>query len=357
MKSIKFGDKTALQIVSNNFKNDIKNNIRSVCNMEIGNRYYNFLNEKNLHNLNSNNYKVCINTFGHKYLLFMTNYKDKNYNIFINKKNENMICVKFNFNEKIYNNTLFDGELMKNNDNKWVYIITDIITYDNNFVLKNKNLVERIELIDDIFNNYKCNDSTNYCMIDVKKYFKLKYLLDIKNRYMDSVPYKCSGIYFQHNTKYNSSYMYIFPEFRSNNNTNIVGNKKKVGNTINKVDKTSVSGNSNNSLCENSIDNNSVSSNNNVSSNNSVSENSIDKNKTYNFKIEKTDMPDIYRLYNSNNGNIIFYDYAGIPNLETSKLLDEIFTKNDINIMTCEYSDNINKWIPKYITNDNIGYS
>ena len=41
-------------------------------------------------------------------------------------------------------------------------------------------------------------------------------------------------------------------------------------------------------------------------------------------------MPDIYRLYNSNNGSIIFYDYAGIPNLETSKMLDEIFTKNDI---------------------------
>ena len=76
------------------------------------------------------------------------------------------------------------------------------------------------------------------------------------------------------------------------------------------------------------------------------------------FKIEKTDLPDIYKLYYDNNGEIKYLDYAGVSNIETSKLLSETFEKmgEDVDVvMTCEYSDNFNKWIPKKITNDKIG--
>ena len=34
-----------------------------------------------------------------------------------------------------FNNTLFDGELIKNNEDNWVYVITDIISYNNEFVI------------------------------------------------------------------------------------------------------------------------------------------------------------------------------------------------------------------------------
>ena len=48
MKSIKFGNKKALQVVSNEMIETIKQNIYKISNMNINTRYYNFLNEKNI---------------------------------------------------------------------------------------------------------------------------------------------------------------------------------------------------------------------------------------------------------------------------------------------------------------------
>ena len=353
MKSITFGKKQVLQIVSNDIKNDIKQKIKDICNMEITTRYYNFLNEKNLHILNNDDYKVCINTFGHKYLLFVTKYKNKNYSIFINKKRGDMIYIRFRFDEEIFNSTLFDGELIKNNEDNWVYVISDIISYNNEFVLKTKTLDERLELLDNIYNNkYVKDEIMNYCKIDIKKYFKLKYLSDIKERYIDSIPYKCSGLYFQNISEYKKGFMYIFPEFRSNDNNNNNNNKNNNNNNNTR------SANIKNKIVNNNQNYNIISSTLNTSNITPLNANEPNKKQLYNFKIEKTDLPDIYKLYYDNNGEIKYLDYAGVSNIETSKLLSETFEKmgEDVDVvMTCEYLDNFNKWIPKKITNDKIG--
>jgi hypothetical protein len=83
----------------------------------------------------------------------------------------------------------------------------------------------------------------------------------------------------------------------------------------------------------------------------------IDKKKLYNFKIEMTDLPDIYKLYSDKNSVLTFNDYAGVSNMETSKLLLDAFEKSDNVVVLCEYSEKFNKWVPLKITNDNVGYS
>ncbi len=343
MKSIKFGNKKVLQIVSNDMKNVIKNKIKASSGMEITIRYYNFLNEKNMHLLKNNEYKVCINTFGHKYLLFLTKYNNKNYCIFINKKREDMIHIRFRFSDELFSNTLFDGELIKNNDNDWIYAISDIISYKNNCVIKNKSLNERQELLQEILNKEYIKDNIlDFCIIDLKEYFELKYLDDIYKRYIESVPYKCSGIYFQHYTDYKKGFMYIFPEFRTNTDSNILSNN-----------------NTNNSL--NTISN--------INTNNTITNKSkelicLEPNKKYpfNFQIKQTDLPDIYQLYYNNNAKLINYGYAGVPDMVTSKLLLHIFDTMCSNnneevkvVVVCEYSEKFNKWVPKKITNKDVG--
>jgi len=334
MKSIKFGNKKALQIVSNDMKNTIKNEIKDTCAMEITTRYYNFLNEKNMHLLKDNTYKVCINTFGHKYLLFLTKYNNKNYCIFVNKKKEDMIHIRFRFKDELFTNTLFDGELIKNKDDNWVYVITDIMAYKGECILKNKILDERIELLKNVYDNdYAIDEMMDFCKIDIKKYFDLKYLDDIHKRYLQSVPYKCSGIYFQHNTDYKKSFMYIFPEFR----------------TIQDSSTTQTSTSSNIQT-----------------KNEPVEKKIIEPNKKFpfNFQIRQTDLPDIYQLYYKNKDKMINYGYAGVPNMETSKLLSDIFEKmdpdgtKDDNIKVvgiCEFSEKFGKWIPKKITHQDVG--
>ena len=72
MKPTTFGNKKALQIISNDIKNNIKTDIKKLSQLELNTRYYNFLNEKNMHILKEGDYKVSINTYGHKYFLFLT---------------------------------------------------------------------------------------------------------------------------------------------------------------------------------------------------------------------------------------------------------------------------------------------
>ncbi len=329
MKSIKFGNKKVLQIISNDMKNVIKNEIKGSSGMELTTRYYNFLNEKNVHLLKNNEYKVCINTFGHKYLLFLTKYNNKNYCIFINKKREDMIHIRFRFCDELFNNTLFDGELIKNNDNDWVYAITDIILYKDKYVLKNMILDERQKLLKTILDKEYIKDNIlDFCLIDLKEYFDLKYLDDIYKRYINSVPYKCSGIYFQHNEDYKKGFMYIFPEFRTNDKLIVAtdGKEKEIEKNIEKHKESDLE---------------------------------PDKKYPFNFQIKKTDLPDIYQLfYYNNKNNLINYGYAGIPNMETSKSLVNIFAEKGEDaevVVNCEYSEKFNKWVTKKITNKDIG--
>ena len=67
------------------------------------------------------------------------------------------------------------------------------------------------------------------------------------------------------------------------------------------------------------------------------------------FKIQETNLPDVYELYCYDNNNLIKYGYASIPNIKISKLIQDIFKKSDnVNdiIVECEYSSQFNKWIP-----------
>ncbi len=53
------------------------------------------------------------------------------------------------------------------------------------------------------------------CKMNIKEYFSYEYLEDLYNEYMHTVPYKCSGLFFQHETN-KRGFMYIFPENRTN---------------------------------------------------------------------------------------------------------------------------------------------
>jgi hypothetical protein len=298
--------------------------------MDINDKTYSFLNEKNMHLLNDQ-YKVCINTFGHKYLLFLTKYEHKNNSIFINKKKGDMIMVRFRFDNDIFNNTLFDGELIKNNKNEWVYVITDIISYTNEYVSKSRTLSERRKLLKDIIENkYSKDETINFCHIDIKKYFNLKYLDDIYQRYISSVPYKCSGVYFQHIENYNKGFMYIFPEFRTSNQQNTTQNITQ--NAIqNDVHQQSISKNIIQQVIPKKLDT------------------EPDRKYPFDFFVKKTDLPDIYQMFYYRGNNLVNYGYLGVPNIEISKLLLNIFTSDDNIKIKCEYSENFNKWIPKNI--------
>ena len=69
----------------------------------------------------------------------------KNYCIFINKKSGIMILAKFTFVASLFDGTLFDGELIKNDRDEWIFMINDIIYYESQSLIT-QSLSNRIDI-------------------------------------------------------------------------------------------------------------------------------------------------------------------------------------------------------------------
>ena len=64
-------------------------------------------------------------------------------------------------NDNIFNGTLFETELIMDNDGKWFLLICDIYSYRGSNVFT-KQITERMNLTNDIFMNEYINDSSKF---------------------------------------------------------------------------------------------------------------------------------------------------------------------------------------------------
>jgi hypothetical protein len=355
MKSTFFCNKKSLEIISPNIKNDIVSLINETGSFNLTSKYYTFLNKKNVNNLKENKFLVSLSTFGKKFILFITKYNTKKYCIFINKKNETMTVTQLKFTDDIFLGTLFDGELVKNDNEKWIFLINDIAYCKGNNIIT-KPFQERQNIIENILlNEYDYKEDNQSFFISKKNYFRYENIKDLVENYMNNLNYKCSGLYFKNINNFSDNYLFIFPECRSdtkilnnqienNINTKNINNLKK----INLNNKNSIDENENNE-----DDDKILFGNVNVISNmnNTNKHNKLEK-ITCRFIIQSTLMPDIYELYCKGiNNSIDRYSYAGVPDIEVSNFLKELFINKEQNesatiYVECNYHKNFKKWVP-----------
>ena len=358
MKSTYFSNKKALQIISNPIRDEIKETINNIGSFNLTSKYYTFLNKKNVNNLKENKYLVSLCTFGKKFVLYITIYNNKKYCIFLNKKNDTMTAVQLKFTDEIFLGTLFDGELVKNNYNKWIYLINDIAYY------KGKNIItlsflERQNIIENILRNEHENDNENEnetLFISKKMYFEYYNIKDLINDYMPILNYKCSGLYFKSINNFSDNYLFIFPECRSDSkilNNSIPEQEDQDLELFNNVEKI----NYNKEIKEIKDINIEKPIENEIKYREKNSK-KLEKT-TCRFLINATNMPDIYELYCMNtNNNIEKYSFASVPDLETSNFLKNIIGENNSEdiytrfenkkavFVECNYHKNFKKWIP-----------
>lgn len=344
---ISFCGSVSFNIKTEQVKKQILKDIEKLSNIKIIQRHFDVLNKNHFKKLNDNPHLISLKTNGNPYLLFLTKYNFINQSIFIDKKIQSgyflprMIISYFKFDDSLYDNTLIDGEMVKDNDNNWIFIINDIYIYKNKS-LQNINIFKRLNYITDIFNNFN-NDFDSICRFELKKYFKyteLKYMIE---EYKKTLNYTCRGIYFKP----------LFFKFK-----NILYNFDD--SLICKVNKVKYQS-KNEFILGNNIDkcNNIKKSKNNEKNKNNKIINNNQKNSNNNFKIfyiEMTDMPDVYNLYNfdEKNKNFNFENTATIPNIETSNFVRNIFENKNFNIklkINCEYISKFNKWKPIELIN------
>jgi hypothetical protein len=397
-----FCNKKSLQIVSSNIRNDILSLIHKIGSFNLTSKYYTFLNKKNVNNLKENKFLVTLSTFGKKFILFITKYNTKKYCIFINKKNDSMIVTQLKFIDDIFLGTLFDGELVKNENDKWIFLINDI-AYCKGVNIITKSFDERQSIIENILKNeYEFKEDNQSLFISKKTYFRYENIKDLIENYMNILNYKCSGLYFKNFNNFSDNYLFIFPECRSDNkilnNTAEELNKNSIANFENDngiiyskkscrdsiepshslivnipIFEKDISGSieliSGQLFQESSEDDNILFGN--ISIINDITDINTNKiileKETCKFIINTTPMPDIYELYCKNtNNNIEKHSYAGVPDMDVSNFLKKLFKDNynisndNINTLLlnnqviyveCKYHKSFKKWIPFSITN------
>ena len=396
LSKISFCDKQCSNVNDNKVKAQIVDIIDKKYGLQIVSRDYNMINPNILRNVSYHQHILTPYTHGNPYMLYLTKIDDINCALFIDKKLKDgytypkMHCVKYRFSNELYEkDTILTGELVRDNERRWFFLIDNILLYKG-MKTNEKNILSKFELIHNIMeNDYTQDKYLEICPLYIKKLFLYR---DIKKMVEDFIPnlsYMCKGIVFYTLNSKNSNYVYMMPRDcqipikTSNEIDDIVQDKypdlwekkhsnKNENNQI--PDSIFGLGNSNNNN-SNSIDNkqqlnhtetetntlantltNTLTDQDIVKEEDNIKIVVIEKNNVV-FKVLKTDMPDIYNLYYiDEKTNLVKHSIALIPNIKISHILYYTFNANPNNLglnMECKFSKVFEKWSPiRFVEND-----
>lgn len=297
-----FGD----HINSTDIKNEILNKLTSYG-ITIKYNLASLLTNSTISHLKNIHY-IAIKTTGTNYFLFLTKINNINYCVYIDRKIKQgytcprIIVVNYCFtDDTLFNDTLFDGEVVKDSDNNWMFLITDVLVNKSN-IMKMEVVNIRFNTIYNILDNhYRENLKHNHCKLMVKKLFSYSDYNELLTTFIPKLTYGIRGLYFYSLIPKHRNYLFLYPK----NKETLIKNK----------------------------------------------ESSTLEIKT--FEIRKTIQVEIYDLYVYNKGEIVKYDTARIPTLQISKLVNETFNKNKDNnpiYFYCNFNIRFNKWEPNKIS-------
>ena len=297
-----FCNKQIDNIISNEMKEYIINDMKLRTSLTPSSRYAKIFNINFTKNF-KNPHIFCLKSYGAPYLLYLTKINNVNYTLLIDKKINNghtypkMFIIQYRFHDDLYNGSMFESELLRDNNNSWFLLLGDIYYYKGE-ILKNMCITKRITTIHNILKNEFINDEyCNICPLIVKKYFEIVDKENVINNFIPQLNYKTRGIYFVPINVNYSKVLYMFSENELKNNFKLKKNNKNI----------------------------------------------------LNFKIMKTMKPEVYELYLNGKDTINKVDYAYIPNIVTSEYLHNLFEnkepEKDI-IIECEYNNYFKKWQP-----------
>jgi hypothetical protein len=215
---ISFSDRVAFNIKSNGLKDSILDQMKTLYNIKILQRHHHNLDNSNV-NFILSNHLMNLRSNGNRYYLYFTLYNNIETIYFIDKKihpgyqRPRIIFGRGLFDKKLFKNTLLDGEMVKCKDNRWTFLINDIICYEGNY-LNRKMLPERLKIIYNLLEyQYTPDETIDVCNYKVKSYFNM-YKESIENimELSSNLNYTCRGIYiWPYDIKYKPK-LYNFDE-------------------------------------------------------------------------------------------------------------------------------------------------
>lgn len=202
---ISFCDKVGFNVKSDEFKAKLLKELDDRIGFKIIQKHHERFHEGIVDRLNKNPHMVSVRSNGNPYLLYLTRHQFENQCIFIDKKIQHgyfyprMIITKLWFHDDLFDNTLFDGEMVKRKDGSWVFLVNDMIICRGTS-MSNMRLIERINSIYQILDRMFMEDDHNVCSIEVKKYFTyqdLKSNEKVVQKFINELDYTSRGVYFK----------------------------------------------------------------------------------------------------------------------------------------------------------------
>ena len=414
LSEISFCDKQCSNVNDNKIKAQIVDIIDKKYGIQIISKDYNLVNPNILRNISYHQHILTPYTHGNPYMLYLTKVDNINCALFIDKKLKDgytypkMHCVKYRFSEELYEkDTIFTGELVRDNERRWFFLIDNLLLYKG-MKTNEKNILSRFELIYNIMeNDYTTDKYLEICPLYVKKLFLYKDVKKMVEEFIPNLSYMCKGIVFYTLNNKHSNYLYMIPrdcqiQIKSSGEIDDIvqekypdlWDKKQTSHEhehIRVTNTSEVNTNSNSRVQYTILDSHTsnatttmiqnatqiettttnVNENGNVNVNTQSNElESIIETNNVVFKVLKTDIPDIYNLYcfdtntntntNTNsNDNLIKHAIALIPNIKVSHHLYYTFTSKSYTLglnMECKFSPIFEKWIPIKFVNNSIFY-
>jgi hypothetical protein len=338
---ISFSNRIALNIKSNDHKDDILSDLSTLYKIKILQRHHHNLDNTNV-NVITTNHLMNLRSNGNRYYLYFTLYNDIETMYYIDKKihpgyqRPRIIFGRGLFDKKLFKNTLLDGEMVKCKDDTWTFLINDIVCYEGKY-LNNKTLPDRLNIIYNMLDTQYTPDSTiDVCNYKVKTYFNMyKESIAELHKLSNSLNYTCRGIYiWPYDLKYKPK-LYNFDE------TNVIDVVRKT------KDITEFKTIENHNI---QIDNctpiESPQQPQPIPQCHTIPEMETRADEKVLF-LMKTLEPDIYNIYETENVNDKSIGIALVQTMNDSKILRTAF--RDKNAMTvlkfaCTYNDKFKKW-------------
>jgi hypothetical protein len=360
LAKISFCDKQCSNINDNKVKAQIVKHLEAQYDIPIISRDFNVINPNNLRIVSFHQHVLTPLTNGNPYLLFLIRIDGINCCIYIDRKLKDgytypkMHCVKYNFHDELFEKeTVFSGELVKDTERRWFFLIDGILLYKG-LPTTDKNIIARYELIHSIMESEYTRDMfLEICPLQIKRLFLYR---DVEKMVYDFIPnlsYTCKGILFYTLNSRCSNFAFLLPrdaqfEIKTTAEIDDIVQAKYPKLWAKKHDITqeqipdALSNNTNSTVDDTTLSSDTID----IAADNVV------------FKILKTDIPDIYNLYcmESETGNLVKYGIALVPNIRISHYLYNGFKGNANSLdmrVECRFSKIFEKWSPvRFVSND-----
>lgn len=328
---ISFCDRIAFNIKCSDAKDWILNELEQKYHLRILQKHWFRLDEVQFKYVQTLPHWICLRSNGNPYFLYFTRYEDVPQIMYIDKKVQpgyqkpRIILTKGQFSESIFDNTLLEGEMVKDHKGEWIFLINDVWMYQGKY-LQSLPLPVRLQKAYDLLSHhYTPNDLMDVCRYQVKKYVACcqNHLNELLT-FGQQTPYTNRGLYFMpHSLKYKPKLINF--------------NDELIKQVIRKVKD------------QPDFQEHSLPTREPVLS--KVPQETIlttfeDQERL--LWLRKTELPDVYDLFEMENA-LQKIGIASVSSIKMSKMLRTIF--KNLNVATsipfkCQYDTNSQKWIP-----------